>query len=104
MAKDDTSTQKEISIALNNSLAIALRPARLGPVPETRLRKLHEIAKALIAPAQELLIPEKEGEPPPFEPEELVAVLAAAALYVHLENVMHTTRLPLAGLTKEVFE
>ena len=101
--KEETSTQKEISISLNNAISAALRPTRLGPIPESRLRKLHEVAKALIAPAQELLDPEEVGEAPPLEPEELVAILAVAALYVQLQNVMKTTRVPFAGLSKEIF-
>jgi len=105
MAKDDTNSQKEIVAALNNSVAISLRPARLGVIPEGRLRKLHLIAKALIAPAQELLEPERPGEPPPFEPEELVVCLAVAALYVQLTSVMKTVKLPpMGGLSKEVFD
>ena len=54
MAREETSNQREISAAINNAVAAALRPARLGPIPEARLKKLHAVAKALISPAQEL--------------------------------------------------
>ena len=104
MPKDSTNNQKEISIALNAAVAVSLRPARLGPIPEGRLRKLHEIARALIAPAQELLEPLDEGRHTILEPEELVAVLAVAALYVQLHDVMKTGKLPFGGLAKEVFD
>lgn len=104
MPKEETSNQREIAVSLNNAISSALRPARLGPISDMRLKKLHLIAKALIAPAQELLEPEEVGATPPLEPEELVAVLAVAALYVQLHNVMKTTKVPFAGLTKEVFE
>ena len=101
--KEETSNQREISIALNNAISAALRPTRIGPIPEARLKKLHAVAKALIAPAQELLEPDKYGEGV-LEPEELVAVLAVAALYVQLQNVMRTAKIPFAGLSKEVFD
>ena len=66
---------------------------------------MHEIAKALIAPAQELLETGPDGsETAILEPEELVAVLAVAALYVHLQDVMKTSRIPFGGLSKEVFD
>lgn len=104
MNKETTSNQKEIAISLNNAIASALRPARLGPIPEPRLRKLHLIAQALIAPAVELLEPENVGEDPPLQPEELVAVLTVAALYVQLSSVMKTFKVPFGGLSKEVFE
>lgn len=105
MPKDETSNQREIAAALNNAVAAALRPARLGPIPESRLKKLHSIAKALIAPAQDLLEP---GLGPDggavLEPEELVAVMAVAALYVQLQHVIGTTKVPFGGLSKEVFD
>jgi len=104
MPKEETASQREIAVALNNSIAAALRPARLGPIPEARLKKLHLIAKALIAPAQELLDPNVEGGVTPFEPEELVACLAVAALYVHLNNVMKTAKVPFGGLAEEIYE
>lgn len=104
MAKEETCSQREIAVQLNNAIAMTLRPARLGPIPEARLRKLHLIAQALIAPAQELLRPENPGDPLMFEPEELVACLAVAAMYVHLTNVMQTTRMPFGALAKEIFD
>tara|TARA_R110000868_G_scaffold295763_1_gene556051 strand:+ start:41 stop:391 length:351 start_codon:yes stop_codon:yes gene_type:complete len=104
MAKEETCSQRDIAVQLNNAIAATLRPARLGPIPEARLRKLHRIAQALIAPAQELLVPESAGESPIIEPEELVACLAVASLYVHLTNVMGTTRIPFGALAKEVYD
>ncbi len=105
MPKDETNNQKEIAAALNNAVAAALRPARTGPIPEERLRKLHLVAKALIAPAQELLEPDPDlGGSSQLTPEELVAVMAVAAMYVHLTNVMKTVRVPFGGLAKEVFD
>jgi len=104
MANNETNTQKEIAAGLNNAVAIALRPARLGPIPEARLKRLHEVAKALISPAVELLEPDELGDPPPLLPEELVVVLAVAAMYVHLSAVMKTTKVPFGGLAKEMFD
>lgn len=101
MPKEDTNTQREIVTAINNAVAATLRPARLGPIPEARLRKLHEIAKALIAPAQELLVPETGLVA--LEAEELVCVLAMASMYVQLVNVMKSAKVPFGGLSKEVF-
>ena len=103
MPKIETNNQREISTALNNAVAAALRPARIGPIPEGRLKRLHLVAQALIAPAQELLEPDQDGLSA-LEPEELVAVLAVAAMYVHLTNVMNTTKVPFGGLAKEVFD
>lgn len=65
---------------------------------------MHQIAKALIAPAQELLEPDEIGGINTLEAEELVAVLSVAALYVQLTNVMKTSRIPFGGLSKEVFD
>lgn len=105
MSKETTSNQREIAVQLNNAVAATLRPARLGVIPEARLKKLHLVAKALIAPAQELLEPDPDiGGSAQLEPEELVAVLAVAAMYVQLQNVMKTMKVPFAGLSKEVFE
>ena len=104
MAKDETCSQREIAVQLNNSVSATLRPSRLGQIPEARLRKLHLIAQALIAPAQELLVPETPGDRPLFEPEELVACLTCAALYVQLNNVMGTSRMPFGNLAKDIYE
>lgn len=104
MPKDETNNQREIAAALNNAVAASLRPARLGPIPEARLKKLHLVAKALIAPAQEILEGSDASGAVLLEPEELVAVLSVAALYVHLTNVMKTHRIPFGGLSKEVFD
>ncbi len=104
MAKTETMSQREIAVQLNNAVAAVLRPARLGPIPEARLKRLHLIAKALIEPAQSLLGQDEAGTEPVMEPEELVAVLAVATLYVHLQNVMKTNNIPFGGLSKEVFE
>lgn len=103
MAKDDTYNQKELSTALNNAVAAALSPSRIGRIPESRLRRLSEISKALIEPARELLEPD-DGGSAVVEPEELVAILAVATLFVHLRDVVKTTRVPFAGLSKEIFE
>ena len=104
MAKDDsTYNQKELTTAINNAVAAALKPSRIGPIPEGRLRRLTAIAKALIEPARELTQP-PDGGPPAVEPEELVAILAVATLFVHLHDVVKTTKVPFAGLSKEIFE
>ncbi len=102
MPKDETNNQREIAAALNNAVAASLRPARLGPIPEARLKKLHLVAKALLAPALELVEVDEHGDQA-LEPEELVAVVAAAALYVHLACVMKTSRVPMGNLAKEMF-
>jgi hypothetical protein len=103
MAKDTTQSQKEIVTVLNNAVAATLRPARLGPIPEARLKRLHEVAKAIIAPAVELVEPDETGTTI-LEPEELVAIMAVAALYTHLTVVMKTARVPFGGLSKEIFD
>ena len=103
MAKDDTYNQKELTLALNNAVAAALKPSRIGPIPDNRLRRLSEISKALIEPARELLVPD-EDDVVILEPEELVAILAVATLFVHLRDVVKTTKVPFAGLSKEIFE
>ena len=104
MAKDDnTYNQKELTTAINNAVAAALKPSRIGQIPEGRLRRLSAISQALIEPARELLEPPDGGDPV-VEPEELVAILAVATLFVQLRDVVKTTKVPFAGLSKEIFE
>lgn len=99
MAKErDTFTQKEIAAGINNAVAFALRPAKLKEIPEERLRKLREYAKAIIE------VPLDDMREEFIRPEELVLTLLVAALFVQLTEVMHTVKLPFGDLAKEIFE
>lgn len=100
--QDSTFTPKEIATFLNNAVAASLRPNSLGEIPQERLRRLHEIAQALIEPLLELL-DEDSKDSGLIRPEEAVCILAAAALFVHLKEVMGTDKLPLAGVTDALY-
>ena len=77
-------TQREIFEALNNTVVKTLSPASSGIIPDARLRKLRTYALAATAPMIEHT---QEGL---LSPEELVALLGSAALYVHMRYVMGT--------------
>jgi hypothetical protein len=93
-------TQREIGEAVNNAVVKALKPAALGEIPETRLRRLRAYSQGAVA----AMIRHIEEEPPVLAPEELVLVLTTAALFVQLKYVMRTDKLPLGPLVNEIYQ
>ena len=102
MNKEKSFTQREVSVAVNNALAISMKPSRLGEIPGSRLKHLRAVAQALIEPAV-ALISVDDPESKLMEPEELVATLLSAALFIQLRHVIGTDKVPMARLSKEVF-
>lgn len=99
-------TIRDVSVALNNMMAVVLHPES-GEIKEPRLKRLREFSQALIAPLEELVNGgrDEQGEfGPCLKPEELVAVLIAAALYVHLSSVSQTERLPNKDISDLLFD
>jgi hypothetical protein len=96
----NTYTPREISAALNNAVQAALKPDS-GEIPEKRLRRLHEYTSALIEPIVEHMKEEL------LRPEEMVAILAAAALYTHTTEVLQVEnekRVPMFEAAKAAAE
>lgn len=105
MSKTDTFNQKEIAVAINNAIAFAKSPKKLGTITEKRLARLYEYATLLFKPlSDELVAPEEL----PFQdnpelhltlaeiikPEEAVLICLCGAMYFHALKVMGTTKLP----------
>lgn len=97
---DKTYTQKEISVALNNAVVAALHPSGVK-ISEPRLRQLREFTKALVGIAFDYTTNEEEKF---LSPQELVAVLACAALYAQTTLVTKSDKLPAADTAKQIFE
>jgi len=90
-------TQREIAVALNNAVVATLRP-KVGAISADRMANLREYALAIIAPLLEHL-----EEPDLLLPEELTAILAAAAMTIHCAKVMNGSRLPAGIATDHLF-
>lgn len=103
MNKENSFTQRQVSIAANNALAIAMKPSRLGKIPESRLKHLRAVAQALVEPVLQLILVE-DPQDKLMEPEELVATLLSAALFVQLQYVIGTDKVPMARLAAEVHQ
>lgn len=97
-AKKNSFTQREIADTANNLVIRSLRPASLGEIPEERLRKLRAYSQALLAPLVKHI-----GEEI-IRPEEVVSVLATAALFTQLKYVMKTDKLPFGPTVNEIYE
>jgi hypothetical protein len=97
-SKKNTFGAREIGDAINNVVIKSLRPASMGTIPEARLRKLRAYSQGLLAP---LL---KHIDEDILRPEEVVMVLATAALFTQLKYVMRTDRLPMGPLVNELYE
>lgn len=83
-----TATQREISESINNSLTLARRPARVGEIPEERLRKLRTYIQAAVLPMMEHV---EEGY---LTGEELVFALLCGAQFAQVVSVMHSDTPP----------
>lgn len=94
--RDDRFNEKDIAASLNNAVLRALKPIRIE-IDDAKLRRLRRYAMAVIHPTLEHV------DAGLLEPEELVGVLVTAALYVQLDQVMQTDKVPMAGKTKELF-
>lgn len=87
---------KERGIALNNAVTACLRPQG-AVLSEARLRRLRNYAQALIQPLIEHVTggTDDEGEfPACLSYEELTAILVSAALFVHLNHVLGSDKVP----------
>lgn len=99
MAKrKDTFSQREIASTLNNAVLRTLRPTRIPEIDDQRLRELRAYAQAIVEPTLQHV---GEGL---LHPEELVATLVSAALFVHLKQVMGSDKVPMAPKTKTLME
>lgn len=85
--KKDLFTKREILTILNNAVIYSLSPSS-GKIPEKRLRKLRAYAQALAA------LPLKHLNDKVLTPEELVAILAVSAMWVHCSKVMENSKIP----------
>lgn len=92
----DCFSQKEIAESLSNAVVRALRPIALGEIPEKRLRDLREYAKALVEISFEHV---EEGF---LAKEELVAILTCSALYVQMDHVMGSVKIPMRKPAEEL--
>lgn len=105
---DDKFTSKEIATILNNAVAVALHPDS-GDISDARLRNLRHVALAMVEPLQEMLyggVDEQTGAVfgPCMRPEELVAMLACAALFMQTSVIMQTDKLPHARISDLLFK
>lgn len=96
--KKNTFTQREVADSANNLVIRSLRPASIGEISDSQLRKLRAYSQGLLAPVlkhvdQELL-----------RPEEAVMVFATAALFLQLKHVMHTDRLPMGPKVVDIYD
>ncbi len=95
-------------MALNNAVTASLRPVG-REIAETRLRRLREYAQALIAPLTEHMVEQTYTDEAgtvwaaPLAPEEVVAILSCAALFMHLSNVAQTDHVPQAKMAETLF-
>ncbi len=87
---------KERGIALNNAVVACLRPQG-AIISDARLRKLRAYAQALIKPLIEHVtggVDDEGAFPPCLSYEELTAILTSAALFVHLNHVLGSDKVP----------
>lgn len=96
--KTSSFSQREIASSANNLVIQSLRPASIGEIPESRLRKLRAYSQALIAPLT------KHLETGVFRPEEVVMILATGALFVQMRHVMRTDKIPSGQRVADIYE
>lgn len=96
--KKDLFTDREILTILNNCVVFTGAPAEGGPIHEARKRRLREYAQAIVAPA--IVHVEEEL----LTPQELVHVLAAAALFVFLQYVCESDKVPGLAQARAIYE
>ncbi len=105
-----TFSPKELSIALNNCVQACLRPTGVDILgTQLRRQKLREYALALIEPLLEHVKEgtyEEDGKvyASPLKPQELVAVLVTAGLFVHLTEVCGSEKVPMMATSSLLFK
>lgn len=110
MRKSQTAfSPKEIAIFLNNTVSVVKRPLGMEEISANRLRKLREYSTEILRPLLDHVyggIDEETGEEfPPglLSAQELVMILVAAALYVQMQSVLESDKLPQARDTETLF-
>ena len=96
-SKEQSFTPQEIGVALNNAVVAAFRPQN-GEISEARLRTLRAYTQA----ATEVMF--EHVEEGLLTAEELVAVLAAAALFAHGTAVFQGKNMPKMEESKFLME
>lgn len=89
-------SSRERGTLLNNAVTACLRPQG-APISEARLRRLRNYAQALIQPLLEHCtggVDDLGAYPPCLTYEELSAILVSAALFVHLNNILGSDKVP----------
>lgn len=98
---------REVSIMLNNAAAVSLHPTG-HDITDARLRRLRNYAQALIEPLMDHVNGgvDETGEEygPCLRSEELVAILACAALFTQATYVTDPGHLPQARITNLLFK
>ncbi len=108
--ESQTFSPKELSIALNNCTQACLRPAGCDIMSNSlRRQKLREYALALIEPLLEHVHEgtfEEDGVvyPSALKPQELVAVLVTAALFVQIREVCKNEKVPMGAFAELLLE
>lgn len=98
-------TAREIADSASNLVVRGLKPVSLGDeIPEARLRKLRAYSQAALAPMLKHMEEETEAGKTLIAPEELVMVLATAALFVQLRYVLKTDKLPASLIATDLYE
>jgi len=103
-----TFTPKELSTIINNSVVVSLHPAEGGIMSEGRLRRLRNVAQAMLEPLHELVnggVDEVTHQEfgPCITAEEMVSILLCAALHTQLSLVTPGEPFPQARIADSVF-
>lgn len=94
----NTFTAREVGDSCNNLVLRSLRPVSLGEIPEARIRKLRAYSQAVMAPML------KHVEEELLRPEEVVMILATAALFVQLRYVLRSDKVPMGISARDLYE
>ena len=101
--QQDTFTQQEISVAINNAMVSAGRPGKIPKgITESRARQLRLVSQALIEPLLKF-IDDDDPANRILMPEELVFCLLGSAAFVQLNRVMNRSSMP-GAMSKEIQE
>jgi hypothetical protein len=94
----NTFTQREVGDSANNLVVRAMKATSLGELSDARLRKLRTYSQAALAPML------KHVDEEVIRPEELVIILATAALFVQMTRVMRTSKMPMGPAVEDIYE
>lgn len=96
----DSFTAREIAESVNNSLAMARRPATFdASISDLKRQKLREYSIAITEPLREVLA---EEDPLILRPEEAVVILLSAALMIQMECKLSTDKVPMSAFAKSL--